>query len=376
LRIALSVLAIAFAAAPANAQTPICATAKVSVSVDFPSGGRHACRIVDGEIVLAVEPEGRPINPSPWYAFRLDASRRTQARVVLDYGADEHRYAPQTTRDGRTWRALAARDVNVSSDEHRATLRLSLREGATFVAAQPIVTPDAMHGWARALAQPAGFEEVEYGRSIDGRPLIAFRGGSGSDLVVAITRQHPPETTGAAAFRAFTERMLSSDAAAFRAGHRILLVPMANPDGVMRGHWRWNNGGLDLNRDWRDFAQPETRALRDLILAEANGRRAIAFFDFHSTDRTVIYSPPLDANSPSIDFLPLLRRRLDAALDRTLSWSFSHNPNGNTAKRWSLEALRAPGLTVELDDNASASVARCVGAATADAVIAYVGGER
>jgi hypothetical protein len=163
----------------------------------------------------------------------------------------------------------------------------------------------------------------------------------------------------------------TESARVFRASHRILLAPMPNPDGVMRGHWRWNNGGLDLNRDWREFTQPETQALRDLILGEAQNRRTIAFFDFHSTRRNVVYAPPLDANSPTVDFLPLLRERLDRAVERPLPWTFSHSEAGNTAKRWSLEALRAPGLTIELDDEADEATAQRIGRTIADALMDY-----
>jgi hypothetical protein len=369
--LALSALVIA---PQARAQTPICQTNDTRVSVDFPGGGRHTCRVTDaGEIILDVVPEGRPINGSPWYAFRLDASADTRARITLDYGDYEHRYAPKYTRDGVNWASVRSRDVIVAPDERRVTINLAVGQGLTFIAAQPIETPSAVHAWARATLAPHRFEQVEYGRSIDGQPLVGYRGGEGGELIVALTRQHPPETTGAVAFRAFVERIMGDtpEARAFRARHRIVLAPMPNPDGVVRGHWRWGNGGLDLNRDWREFTQPETRALRDFILAEAQNRRTIAFFDFHSTRRNVVYAPPLDADSPSVDFLPLLRERLDRAVDNPLPWTFSHSETGNTAKRWSLEALRAPGLTMELDDEATQAQAQRIGRAVADALMGY-----
>jgi hypothetical protein len=93
----------------AQAQTPICETRGVAVSVDFSSGGRHACTIaVNGDIVLTVSPEAEPINSSPWYAFRLSAAEPTRVNVALDYGAYEHRYAPKIARDGQAWEVLAA----------------------------------------------------------------------------------------------------------------------------------------------------------------------------------------------------------------------------------------------------------------------------
>lgn len=368
-----AVAALVLWSGEANAQTPICEAQGVRISVDFTSGGRHTCRVTEsGEVVLNVIPEGTPINGSPWYAFRLDAENRARLRITLDYGQYEHRYTPKITRDGASWSSIPRSQVIVAADEHRATLNLNVDRGMTVIAAQPIETPAAMYAWARGALQGRGFEEVHYGRSGDGQPLIGFRGGEGDRLIVAMTRQHPPETTGSVAFRAFVEHIMADtpEANAFRARHRIVLAPMANPDGVTRGHWRWATGGMDLNRDWREFTQPETRALRDFILTEAEGRTTPAFFDFHSTGRNVIYSPPLDSPSPTIDFLPRLRDRLDA-LPRPLPWSYNHNEDGATSKNWSLRVLSAPGLTVELDDEATEEDAQRIGRTVAEALMAY-----
>jgi Zinc carboxypeptidase len=373
-------LALAFVVARApdvSAQTPICETRGVQVSVDFPMGGRHACTIsTNGEIVLSVLPEAEPINPSPWYAFRLTAAHALRVNVTLEYGAYKHRYAPRITRDGQTWTALAARRVRVKRDGHRAVLRLELPQGDSLIAGQPIQTTEAMLAWMRTTLAPAAFTEIEYGHSHDGRPLIAFTAGPrDAPLVVALTRQHPPETTGAGAFRAFVARLADDSAAAvaFRAGHRLLLAPAPNPDGVARGHWRLNAGGMDLNRDWGRFSQPETRALGDLITAEAQGRPMQAFLDFHSTENSVIYAPPPNAPSPTMAWLGLLRTRLDAAKSPP-QWSYTHNSEVGTSKGWALERFAAPGITVELADAAPSEEVRITGETIASALIEYFSG--
>lgn len=51
----------------------------------------------------------------------------------------------------------------------------------------------------------------------------------------------------------------------FRKHFVIKAFPMLNPDGVVNGHWRHNAMGVDLNRDWQNFNQPETRAVRDAL---------------------------------------------------------------------------------------------------------------
>jgi predicted deacylase len=78
---------------------------------------------------------------------------------------------------------------------------------------------------------------------------------------------------------------------------RFLIVPELNLDGIAQGHWRTNAGLKDLNRDWGPFEQPETRAVRNALfdLIEV-GARPMLLLDFHATRRTVLYTPPDDAD--------------------------------------------------------------------------------
>jgi hypothetical protein len=142
---------------------------------------------------------------------------------------------------------------------------------------------------------------------------------------------------------------------------------------VARGHWRLNVGGVDLNRDWGPFTQPETRALSDLIIAEAENSTLAAFMDFHSTQRSVIYAPPLDAPSPNIAWLSFLRARLNAASPYPPAWSHNHNVGAATSKGWALERFAAPGITVELADAASSAEVQITGETIAAALIEYFG---
>jgi len=356
----------------------ICAGSGVALDAAFPSAGRHDCIIApDGGVVISVDHEPavvEGINPSPWFAFRIMSDAPRQLAVTLDYTDYSHRYTPYLSTDGANWTALSADRVTLNEKKSRASLRLDLPRGALWVAGHPLSPSRDNIEWTRRALRGHGFREERYGKSLEGRPLIGFVGGGGIDAIVMLTRQHPPETTGQEGYRGFVERLIGREdeaARSFRARNRIILAPMPNPDGVDGGHWRLNAGGMDLNRDWVQFTQPETRALSAWIKEQAGARRVVSMMDFHSTDRTVIYAPPLDAPSPTIGFLPALKDKFDSSLAAPPEWTFSHNVDGGTSKGWALEALKAPGITVELWDEIAPSEARALGAAAADALIEY-----
>lgn len=363
---------------PTFSAPALCSTADLRIDADFPTGGQHRCVVApDGLVVVQVDHEPtvvEGINPSPWYALRLSASAPREVTLALDYTDYTHRYAPWVRTDTTEWRQLEPSRVTLNDRKTRATLRLDLPQGATWIAGQPLSNASDNVEWTRRTLAGHGFSEMEYGKSLEGRPLVGFVGGGGIQAIVALTRQHPPETSGQEAYRGFVERLVSrndANAHSFRGRHRIIIAPMPNPDGVDNGHWRLNAGGLDLNRDWGKFTQPETKALSEWIVAQAGGRRVVSMMDFHSTDRTVIYAPPRDAPSPTIAFLPVLEQAFKTKLSQPPEWSYAHNANGGTSKGWALEALKAPGLTVELWDQIPPADARALGAAAADALIDY-----
>ena len=136
---------------------------------------------------------------------------------------------------------------------------------------------------------------------------------------------------------------------------------------------RTNHYNFDLNRDWVTQTQPETRALASWIKEQAGNRHVVSMMDFHSTDKTVIYAPPLTAPSPTIDFLKALKTKFDTTLAHPPEWNYAHRADSGNSKSWALETLKAPGITVELWDQIPAADARALGAAAADALIEYFG---
>ena len=354
-----------------SASEALCASNGVEIRTDFAGAGQHKCAARPDEFVLTVQPEpslyGR-INPSPWYAFEVAGAADQTVDIVLDYGSYEHRYSPWIRMDGGLWQEVAEDKLELSEKGHKARLTLDISSDDYVIAGLPVVTSEMMNDWTRGIAETHGLETRIYGQSMEGRELTALLVGNpdADRLVVALTRQHPPELAGAIAFKGFVSEVLNSDQPELLETTRFLFFPLMNPDGVDGGYWRHNSGAVDMNRDWFDATQPEVASAQKLILAEAEGRSVEAFLDFHSTWRTLVYFHPFDTPGADSSFPEALTAAMDAEFTPQPDWISSHNDGRGTSKNWALQTFNTPGMTIELGDEASQSESERVGKLTAE----------
>jgi murein tripeptide amidase MpaA len=174
-------------------------------------------------------------------------------------------------------------------------LRLAVDKRPLWVSAQELETTTEVFAWIDMLAKGGNFKTETIGLSREGRPLrmITLGNAEAKSMMLVISRQHPPEVTGYFAMQAFVEKLAddSEISKRFRQNWGIYVIPLMNPDGVDGGHWRHNAGGIDLNRDWSDFNQPETNYIRDLLAQRtaATGGKFYFGIDFHSTWDDIYY---------------------------------------------------------------------------------------
>ena len=333
---------------------------------------------------VRIEPEDEPINPSPWYGFhaRATAPDAGTLSISLNYGPYEHRYVPKASVDGKVWRALPVRDVT-ALDDGGAVIRVQPGQGGLYVSAQENIGNGHYETWLKALAQDQPDARLmDIGRSVEGRPIRALHVNPGAPRhLLLLGRQHPPEVTGALTLMPFVERLLANrreacagggPACAFFEQHGLMVAPNLNPDGVARGHWRHNLGGVDLNRDWGPFTQPETQAIRDWVGdLEASGQSLALVLDFHSTYRNVFYVQ--DADSPT-DPPAFARRWLARATAAGNPEPFEYAPRPltdlGTAKNYFHARFGVPSITYELADEEDRGAIAASAAITADALVA------
>lgn len=348
-----------------------CRTASALIAFDFDGAAASSCAIIGERAfeVLVTPEHAPPINPSPWYAFRYEARGDAPITVTLRYLEGAHRYAPKLN-DGS---AVSALTPEISDNGTTATLRLPPGRGT--VSAQEIITPADSRADLLRWSAATGSLPFTLGQSHDGRPVEAIRLGRADAprLVVLLGRQHPPEVTGAIAMRAFVDELAAMFIRdpALGASTQFLIVPLLNPDGTARGHWRANRGATDLNRDWGTFTQPETRAVKAWLDRLPASVRPAAMIDFHSTSRNLFYVQGDEASPAQQRFLAAWLKGRENALP---GYPFSieprnANPGSGTAKNWFHAAYGIPAYTYEVADDADRSAARTAATTLAGGLI-------
>jgi len=102
------------------------------------------------------------------------------------------------------------------------------------------------------------------------------------------SRVHPGETPGSHVFNGFLKFLLNREdprAQALRENFVLVLIPMLNPDGVYRGHYRTDTNGLNLNRYYINPSSsdhPTIYATRQMVLHLNNTKRLYLYCDLHA----------------------------------------------------------------------------------------------
>lgn len=315
--------------------------------------------LAPGEYQIVIQPENMPVNPSPWFAFKVGATARRDIVLHLRCQAGPWRYVPKISTDGVRWITVTGEAFQRKAEKGHAVLKLEVGPEPLWVAAQELVSVEAMEAWMRTLERLPFVTRRAFGESALGHPLHRLDIGRAKRHVVIIGRQHPPETTGSLALMKFVETLCGDSPLArdFRREFHVALMPLLNPDGVALGHWRHSTGGGDLNRDWGKFSQPETRLARDQILALRQDGRVFLFLDFHSTFRDVFYTQSDQAVTSPAGFTgPWVQAIQSRFPGHTMNRSDAPMSTPGVSIVWAHRTLGIPAIVYELGDETDRSL--------------------
>ncbi|WP_103664081.1 M14 family metallopeptidase [Gracilimonas amylolytica] len=319
----------------------------------------------DSLFEVYIRPENAPINNSPWYAFKIWSDTLRSAKIKINYQDATHRYVPKLHRPDSlgsvTLSDYEELAFEYDSTDGTAVIELELSEAPLYVSAQPLqTTSDLMEDLeSRNIVGHDFVKHKRAGLSKKGREIMELEitevaPDQKAPVLAIVGRQHPPEVTGYLASLSFLEELTSDTELAeqFRNTFVVKAFPMINPDGVDLGHWRHNAGGIDLNRDWENFNQPETRVVRDALSRLKDHDRRIMFYaiDFHSTNENLFYpiNEEVKTTPDNITqkWIPLIKEN-NADVEFTVEEFDTSSP---IAKNWFYHTFGIDAVTYEVDD--------------------------
>lgn len=355
---------------------------------------------------LTISAENTPINNSAWYGFvvargeapwmhgsgvdggvgqgvgqvdsevdsRVDSLELT---LRLRYRGGTHRYQPKlmeriaedaveplgkgATYSYRQIDSIQTMKIMTEGENiHGLNIRFSVGTNPVLVTAQRLETSHSLQDTLQAWATRYPSVHIDTaGFSSENRPIPSLIISQDTQIqrptLMVIGRQHPPEVPGYEVMRSFLHRFAGNDslANAFRNAFHVVALPMANPDGVDRGHWRHNARGVDLNRDWINFNQQETQVARRYFQEKAISLgQPIYAIDFHSTQIHLMY--PIE-ESVALEGPAISAPWFDHLLDPETGYPFEvaiepFDTSGPVAKNWFWRAFGIDALTYEVSD--------------------------
>ena len=322
---------------------------------------------------VTIAPENAPINNSTWYAFRIWSEKTRTISLTLTYVDGRHRYIPKISANGTTY---SLSDVEYDSSTGSATFPITISPVKKTISAQNLPGTRFSDLEDYIATDLPDFVTVKTaGTSNYGNPVYELIvdetvPDQPKKAILLLSRQHPPEISGYHTYQVFFERMLANDdlAVAFRKKFLIYAFPMLNPDGVIHGHWRHNAMGVDLNRDWKNFNQPETRAVRDALtpLASDPDIEVLYGLDFHSTDENLFYpinkEVPTKVDNFTQQWFPLV----DADNPALNFRSEEFDTSSPISKNWMFKTFGCDALTFEVDDELTTAQIQQLGKSAAE----------
>ena len=334
----------------------------------------------DSTAILLINPENEPINNSAYYAFKIWSNTNKSFYFTFQYPKGyKHRYIPKLKKD-KNWDIIDS--TNVFKKDSIVTIKLQLRKSPITVAAQQINSSSDVKTWYTNLIK--GKEDYvhfsNFGKSRLGRnlPVLDIYKGDkkNKDVIVLLTRQHPPEVTGYFAFQEFLKAILSNSNLSnnFLNKYRVLAFPIMNPDGVDLGHWRHNAGGVDTNRDWSAYNQPEVKQTVEYItkILRKNNSKLILGLDFHSTYEDVFYTNKIREGTTLPNFIDNWFKALEQNIPNYKVNEAAGNSTKPVSKGWFLYGHNATGITYEIGDSTPKDRIQLIGKVTAEQMMSVL----
>jgi len=234
-----------------------------------------------------VEADGFRYDYNRHFAFGVSNSSGTDAEVAVRIGCESPENLPG--HPPLLWTSASPdRDFLPASLRGRAdtygrySFLIPVGSGETvYVANWPFRPFDGIRRLFDQLAVDGGAKREIFGRTVDGRDLVGYHFGQGTRPTVLVTSGfHPPEgdTVGSEGVMEYLSRERRSS---LRNHFDWYVVPVANPDGYVRGFNGCNAN--ELNFYWQFLENDHDRCPEAYYLWRLVERLTpVLYFDFHA----------------------------------------------------------------------------------------------
>ena len=183
---------------------------------------------------------------------------------------------------------INSKDLFLNKESGEAILNIVVSNKPLFIAAQEVNSTVDNKKWINKQFLKSTLHKIDtIGFTPNNNPLVVLQSNENlKKAIVIVARQHPPEIPGGLLLLIRFMKLFDKDhlSEKFRKQYNIISFPMPNPDGVDSGYWRHNSNGVDLNRDWIEFTQPETKAIKQFLESKVSLGLKIEFaIDFHTS---------------------------------------------------------------------------------------------
>jgi len=209
---------------------------------------------------------------------------------------------------------------------------------------QPVSPPEIVAVTARVPAELAA-QRRTVGRSVQNRPIETVVVGQGYDATFILAGIHGNEPAGAR----LAERLAGylQERPELLQGQQVIILPVANPDGIARGT-RFNANGVDLNRNFASANRQNNAQNGYSALSEPEARVIHQLIRQYRPDRIVSIHEPLtciDYDGPATALASHMAQHCDLPIRRL-------GAQPGSLGSYAGLTLRIPIITLELPTNA------------------------
>jgi protein MpaA len=213
---------------------------------------------------------------------------------------------------------------------------------------EPEPSPQVTGEESRITLPPAQMPPAQHqlmGRSVKGRPIMIQVLGQGSDTTFIMAALHGNEPAGTILVEQLSEHLRKNPSVL--AGRRVVLLPVANPDGVEAGT-RENGHGIDLNRNFEAANRVDNETNGHAALTEPESRALQAIIKEYSPSRIVSIHQPLtciDFDGPARALATRMAQYCDLPIKKL-------GAKPGSLGSFTGEELKIPTITFELPEAA------------------------